>query len=379
MEKVWFSHREYIYQTEKGRFLWTKRSKIWNWANCAVDAVKTSDGRVLVVVRSKSYKNSTRMGDKIVIIRYMLGFEVRKIVLGPNLLEKKLSGSRKIYGIQLEGRPSTSYDWNENYWIWVYEEEEEKKPHIKELGKKIEAFLSSEKNSEGSNESEEGCRRFIVKDVSANTEIIPVIYQPAVDSLKNFLREIHCKELSSSDKEKRIEVSLIFNDEELRKNFILDPLYRSVRKIRYGRTCDIETFQIVLNKKDCRKSYFLFRNIYSTDPIGGNNVESDDVHGDWEVERPHMVKYFLTRDSDDFRYVHPVVFVNTSNHAMAEHDENYRLWKWEYVPWDEEGPVRLGGSSRKGLDAEYYREARFKALHPVYDWLMGLVNKRRYS
>jgi hypothetical protein len=25
---------------------------------------------------------------------------------------------------------------------------------------------------------------------------------------------------------------------------------------------------------------------------------------------------------------HPVVFFNTSNHAMAEHDTNDRVWKW---------------------------------------------------
>ena len=39
---------------------------------------------------------------------------------------------------------------------------------------------------------------------------------------------------------------------------------------------------------------------------------------------------------------HPVVFINTSNHAMTEMDRNPTLWKWEYQPFEEKSPVTFG-------------------------------------
>ena len=59
----------------------------------------------------------------------------------------------------------------------------------------------------------------------------------------------------------------------------------------------------------------------------------DSIHGDDKFSIPvrrNISNYF----ADDF---HPVVFINTSNHAMAEKDNNDTLWKWEYRPFDEQG------------------------------------------
>ena len=42
----------------------------------------------------------------------------------------------------------------------------------------------------------------------------------------------------------------------------------------------------------------------------------------------------------------PIIFVNTSNHAMAEIDTNYPLWKVEYRLWEEECPVYFGTNTR---------------------------------
>jgi hypothetical protein len=45
--------------------------------------------------------------------------------------------------------------------------------------------------------------------------------------------------------------------------------------------------------------------------------------------------------------------INTSNHAMAEHDANRTLWKWEYVPGVIDSPVCLGCKSREEIEAEF--------------------------
>ncbi len=63
---------------------------------------------------------------------------------------------------------------------------------------------------------------------------------------------------------------MIFNDEQLRENAIFYSIYRVCRRIYYGRTCDIETFKIIV-KKDQKNSVFTFADIYS----GENQLKED--------------------------------------------------------------------------------------------------------
>ena len=68
-----------------------------------------------------------------------------------------------------------------------------------------------------------------------------------------------------------------------------------------------------------------------------NEMNADSIHGD-ETPPPapkHPIKYYFVN------HQHPVVFINTSNHAMAEYDTNDRIWKWEYIPWLNDAPVKL--------------------------------------
>jgi hypothetical protein len=54
-------------------------------------------------------------------------------------------------------------------------------------------------------------------------------------------------------------------------------------------------------------------------------------------------------------YYHPIVFINTSNHAMSESDNNHDLWKWEYIQFmnSRKRPFKFGTKSRKDIDKEY--------------------------
>lgn len=56
---------------------------------------------------------------------------------------------------------------------------------------------------------------------------------------------------------------------------------------------------------------------------------------------------------------HPVVFVNTSNHAVVEDDADSRLWKWEYVPRENDGPVVSGNKSRKDIENKFKPKLKF--------------------
>ncbi|MDH3677608.1 MAG: hypothetical protein OEQ12_04820 [Nitrosopumilus sp.] len=157
--------------------------------------------------------------------------------------------------------------------------------------------------------------------------IIPVIYQPRMDDMKNFLRQVHCYPLRAGE----VEVTLVFNDEHLRRNKGVDWIYRIFRTLRYGRTRDVESFKIL---KTSNK--FSFPNIYSEE----QKIDKDDQHADGKPD----IKYYY--DS----YKHPIVFVNTANHALKDGDNNHELWKFEYAAWEEFTPIHFGNLDRTELD-----------------------------
>ena len=180
-------------------------------------------------------------------------------------------------------------------------------------------------------------------DSKIRGEIIPIIYQPAIDELRNFLREVHCYLIRPNV----LEVTLIFNNEQLRKFSLFNKIYEKIRLIMYGRTMDVESFRIYLDDYDHIQKYkmYTFEDIYSN--IGNNQygIKYDTIHGDPPPNAPkRKVKYYF------IDYKHPVVFINTSNHAMAESDNNHDIWKWEYIPFLKDSPVIFDTKSRKQID-----------------------------
>ena len=109
-------------------------------------------------------------------------------------------------------------------------------------------------------------------------------------------------------------------------------IYRYIRLIKYKRTVDIETFSFSNNQ-------FVFDDIYS----GDSNLFEDSIHNQETIS----AKYHF-QDKN-----HPVIFVNTSNHALAPHDNNHDLWKWEYVPWSKKIPIKLGNKTREEVEKDY--------------------------
>jgi len=127
---------------------------------------------------------------------------------------------------------------------------------------------------------------FHVDSEQNDSRIIPVIYQPAIDSLKNFVREVHCNKIDNN----KIKVTLLFNNEHLTKHKYLDKIYRIFRLILYHRTADIESFIIKVENSAPEK--FQFPGIFS----GKNDMEQDDVHEDkpeYGNVPNRQIKYFF--------------------------------------------------------------------------------------
>ncbi len=356
-KEVWFSHREKKWEVEDNKFLLFDEKKIWDWDHCTIGITRNINNQLMIVVRSKTTKPSRYMGNKPVELRFMLGFDVNGVpeppksesytarASHPDPLKKE--GPKERWVLQLD----------DDYWIWEWAEEggEISSSYINTLYQLIREEISSP--------SIKSDNIFDVVDVVGDQEkrVIPVIYQPAVDTLDNFVREVHCaKKSANADGSYDVEVTIIFNNEELRKHSyggIGNIIYERIRKMLHGRILDIETFEVLV-RDDAEDKKFTFENIYSDD----HTLKDDNVHGDFGKPIPkHEIRYYFINHN------HPVVFVNTSNHAMAEHDTNHGIWKWEYVPWADNIPIILGGKSRKEIDKSFEPHIIIRILKKIWD------------
>ncbi len=344
---VWFSHREYRYDAElKGEqrvFHWTDGSEIWDWDNCTVSAVKREQNKVRVVIRS-THTVYSQYRKRDVKLRYMLGFDVEPAKIHPPVTEDypeppEHNVKNKVYG---QPGPRWVIQLEDRYWIWEWAEQ----------GKRIEDSNTYKIYTMIKDVSAQAPSRSNIFNVPTNDDgrIIPVIYQPAIDSWKNFVREVHCHKIN----DKKIEVTILFNNEQLREHAILNQIYEWIRWLIYRRVVDIETFRIILGDEVSKD--FKFPGIYS----GENGIHKDDIHEDKpdiDGKVPtHKIKYYFVNMK------HPIDFVNTSNHAMAEHDTNDRLWKWEYVPWEGDSPAVYGEKSRKQIDRSFLASNVWKSV-----------------
>jgi hypothetical protein len=387
---VWFSHLEKEFQVAdiglKKVFQWKENEprKMWDWDNCTVNRAKVlSNGKVRLVIRSKTNRNSDYMGRIPVELRYMLGIDITS-VCEPYSEPYELASSKRKK-LPLSAKKRSHERWvcklDEKYWIWQWAKEgvDIKSSQVYLLYEDIKSFLQeahSAKNSYSDSTRSGNNGIFKIYLDERVDEIIPVIYQPAIDSLNNFVREVHCAKIVGDDSSVSVEVSLLFNNEELRRHKYLNRIYSKIRLVLYGRTRDIETFKIhlvrnkddksqnstihdnVMNEEDSiqsenknnnknskrnRNNYFVFEGIYS----GQYNIEYDTIHLDKPPAQKRSIQYYF------LDYCHPIIFINTANHAMSEHDNNHDLWKWEYVPWVKKAPIKLGLKSRKDMDLQF--------------------------
>ena len=332
-EEFWFSHRENIWEVKNGKFSWTKEERVWDWDSCTFGLVRTRNNEFRIVVHSENVIESKYMGKKPITLRYMLGFDIEQVsephtdsYTARKYKPEKTEGPKERWVFQLD----------DDYWIWRWAEKggDLRSSPVYRLFERI--------REEISDPSLTSHNIFEVDVASKEDGIIPVVYQPSVDNLKNFVREIHCAELPREDALQEIEVSIIFANEQLRQHAIFNKIYELYRWFAYGRTKDIETIKILVPREDDQKK-FVFESIYS----GDAEINVDDQHGDPPIAPERRVKYYFVN------HRRPIVFVNTSNHAMAERDTNKRIWKWEYIPGIENAPIILGSKTREELDREY--------------------------
>jgi len=346
---IWFSHRENIYDAElKGTqkvFYWTDQLQTWDWDNCTVSWLirdrNTSSRIIRVVIRSlKSVFSEYRK--KEVKIRYMLGFDVEGSKIQPPKEEE--------YKEPLDNKPPKRYGqerirwvikFDNDYSIWQWKEEGKTIESSKVCG--IYKGITKSLDESIIPDAKDIFNVVAYDDNKIGNKIVPVVYQPAIDSWKNFVREVHCHELDNGQK---IQVSILFNNEELRQHKIANRLYEWFRIWFYGRKIDVETFFIVLKDYNNDPELFEFPFIYSAE----NGLEHDSIHID---------RYGITIRYYFGNLRHPIIFINTSNHAMGEHDTNHRLWKWEYIAWQKDGPIEFGEKSREEIDNSFKPNLRF--------------------
>jgi hypothetical protein len=342
---VWFSHvvneYEIIQVANAKKFAYTDRIVKMDWDNCTVDFAKVlPNGIVRFVIRSRTNRNSDYMGSIPVQLRFMIEVDIEAKKFSEPYLEKgyTLAASKRKH-LPESAKRIVHDRWvfalgdKAEVWEWTRPDLDIRSSRLYRLHQEIRKQLETPHQTDN----------IFQVDNEKLDDVVPVVYQPAVDSLDNFLREMHCMKVLNSDGSVDVEVSLLFNNEQLRKFRLADGFYRWLRKLLYGRLIDVETFRIHFVKDDPKSNYFIFEGIYS----GDYNLEYDTIHLDNPPSLHRNIEYYF-----DDRY-HPVVFINTSNHAMGAHDNNHDLWKWEYVAWAEEAPIVRGTKSRKEIEKSY--------------------------
>ena len=195
---------------------WRNQEKAWNYNECSVKVIGMSKNRARVIVRRKKSGYSKFMNSDFEV-NLMMGF----VVL--NVQKRETGGHKSVLVFEIEQSNDKAHRDLKNVQIWSdYEHETED----------LYSTILQQKNNEVKS-------KVIESDyLERNNSMIPVIYQPRVDAWENFLREIHVhKETDNS-----FQITLIFQDEVLRKHGILDGIYRYIRLLRYKRTVDVETF-----------------------------------------------------------------------------------------------------------------------------------------
>ena len=311
-----FSYRQEIYDEKKEpqrRFLkWKNKDKTWPYKNCQVSVIGMKDG-ARIVVRRKHSGHSSFKGDKFEA-NLMFGFVTSGVTkTGTSLTFGVVQNQDKHYG-SIEDKHREIYD------VTITGEK-----------KDIDQLHQTITDSIGNPSADTA---IFTCDSNPESKFMPVIYQPRIDAWNNFLREINVHKDSG-----RYEITLVFEGEQLRKHVIFDFLYRYFRLAVYGRTKDIETFYV-----DENSEYFTFPGIYS----GENTLFDDSVHLDKDepVEKRKINYHYQDKN-------HPIVFVNTSNHAMAPHDNNHDFWKWEYIAWSKNTPIKTDHKTKEKTKEQY--------------------------
>lgn len=335
-DTVWFTVKEKKWKVGFfGKFFWIGKEELWDSDNCTVSLARTPKDQFLAVVRSSQTKYSSFMG-KEVMLRYMIGFELlgkpsepkTEMYIARNNIPNRREGPKERWVLQLDDK----------HWVWQWSQEGI--DIINSTIYRLYQLVISELEHPSLSTNNIFNAQLEVED----DRVIPVIYQPSVDALKNFVRELHCaKGPTNMDGSYELEVSILFNNERLRQHGALNSIYTIIRRLLYGRVMDLETFKILIGKEP-DSDRFTFPGIYS----GKAEMNSDSIHGDKNPPPApkHPIKYYFETPK------HPVVFVNTSNHAMAEYDNNDKIWKWEYIPWLNDAPIKLGSKTRKQIEQD---------------------------
>ena len=314
--KFTFSYNQEIYDERREplrRYLkWKNKEQRWTYHDCHVSVVGMESNRARIVLRRK-FSGYSKFMQSNFDVNLMMGFvatNVRKSNTTELIFEVEQTSDkhqRALSNVRISSDDKEALDE-------LYQRIQDSKSNPP---KEIQVFSVETPRSD---------------------KFVPVVYQPRIDAWNYFLREINVHQSTDGT----YEITLVFEDETLRRNVIFNSIYRLFRMAFYKRTKDIESFYV-----DPKNENFKFPGIYSAEDTLFDDSTHHDKKGDDGNVPSHRIKYYF-QDKN-----HPIVFVNTSNHALAHHDNNHDFWKWEYVPWLGTIPIKLGSKTKKETELAY--------------------------
>jgi hypothetical protein len=170
------------------------------------------------------------------------------------------------------------------------------------------------------------------------TPFVVAISQCSFDCIKNGLKTVYYASVFLQGAV-HTEITLVFRGEVLRSHFWLNRLYLWFRQKIYGYTVDIETLYITDPTGNGSVLLAMFPNIQR----GQATLKNDNTHEDNKAPYP---TYPINQTHNGI----PLIFVNTSNHAMATHDNNPTLDKIVFIPFKN---VKTRFASRYTVELKY--------------------------
>jgi len=174
--------------------------------------------------------------------------------------------------------------------------------------------------------------------ISIAYDYLPKLYQPTSDiNNGNGLIKTYAKVFDENvygyylPGKYIIEVTYVFNDED---HPTLDSAYDWYRYIAWGRFEDMETFFLVVDKStgSISRLSFIGLQIYWWSPFYGEWKSISPIYSGsatWDTAAHERAKIYSFSTTG----AHPIIYVNTWNHAMGENDNNPSMADTAFSTW----------------------------------------------
>ena len=195
---TWFSHFGTEYQVRtvgNNKIVEFKNTEtIFDWDNCSVQIARSPLKKLRIFIRGHAYRYS-HYNKKVVRPTFLLSIDIDSIT--PPIEDDYQIGSERknLKSLHYKQYRRYVFELDNKYWIWEWKKnyDDIKQSKVYLIYGQIMEYLDNLSQKKVENPT-----LIAATFPHIDKDLIPAIYQPAIDQLKNFVREIHCSKTSDN-------------------------------------------------------------------------------------------------------------------------------------------------------------------------------------